>query len=163
MDSPWQCSDIMYNVDQQLFESCTAKFSDNTQCCIPVFDIKHELPLCPEHAAKAVSNFNFYTLLPLSLLILPPIYCQYFVLPYSDIVYGIQINQKKIQKKKHINIEQWYKVWFGSQFTTFWNRKLHHSKICVHSILMALFFRIITIKIQSLVQRSLGRKQSHQH
>ena len=47
--------DIMYNVDQQLFDYCTAKFSDNTQCCVPVFDIRHELPLCPEHAAKAVS------------------------------------------------------------------------------------------------------------
>ena len=47
--------DIMYNVDQQMFDYCTAKFSDNTQCCIPVFDIRHELPLCPEHAAKAVS------------------------------------------------------------------------------------------------------------
>ena len=45
----------MYNVDQQLFDYCTAKFSDNTQCCVPVFDIRHELPLCPEHAAKAVS------------------------------------------------------------------------------------------------------------
>ena len=49
--------DIMYNVDQQLFDYCTAKFSNNTQCCVPVFDIRHELPLCPEHAAKAVSIF----------------------------------------------------------------------------------------------------------
>ncbi|XP_036359431.1 INO80 complex subunit D isoform X2 [Octopus sinensis] len=44
---------IMYNVDQQLFDYCTAKFADNTQCCVPVFDIKHDLPLCQEHAAKA--------------------------------------------------------------------------------------------------------------
>ena len=45
----------MYNIDQQLFDYCTAKFADNTQCCMPVFDIRHELPLCPVHAAKAVS------------------------------------------------------------------------------------------------------------
>lgn len=43
---------IMYNVDQLLFEHCTAKFADNTQCCVPVFDMCHELPLCPEHAKK---------------------------------------------------------------------------------------------------------------
>lgn len=43
---------IMMNCDQQLFEHCTAKFSDNTQCSIPVFDVAHELPLCPEHARK---------------------------------------------------------------------------------------------------------------
>nr|CAD7589863.1 unnamed protein product [Timema genevievae] len=43
---------VMYNVDQLLFEHCTAKFSDNTQCCVPVFDICHELPLCLEHARK---------------------------------------------------------------------------------------------------------------
>lgn len=49
---------IMYNVDQLLFEHCTAKFSDNTQCCVPVFDICHELPLCLEHARKRVSQ-NF--------------------------------------------------------------------------------------------------------
>lgn len=48
---------IMYNVDQLLFEHCTAKFSDNTQCCVPVFDICHELPLCPEHAKKR-DNYN---------------------------------------------------------------------------------------------------------
>jgi INO80 complex subunit D len=47
---------IMYNVDQLLFEHCTAKFSDNTQCCVPVFDICHELPLCMEHARKRVSH-----------------------------------------------------------------------------------------------------------
>ena len=45
----------MYNVDQQLFEYCTAKFADNTQCCVPVIDLKHELPLCMEHGIKAVS------------------------------------------------------------------------------------------------------------
>ncbi|ESO86800.1 hypothetical protein LOTGIDRAFT_166800 [Lottia gigantea] len=38
---------------QQLFDYCTAKFADNTQCCVPIFDIKHELPLCHEHGAKA--------------------------------------------------------------------------------------------------------------
>ncbi|XP_012526858.1 INO80 complex subunit D [Monomorium pharaonis] len=43
---------IMLNGDQLLFEYCTAKFSDNTQCCVPVFDVAHELPLCPEHARK---------------------------------------------------------------------------------------------------------------
>ncbi|XP_041371810.1 INO80 complex subunit D-like [Gigantopelta aegis] len=44
---------VMYNVEQQLFDYCTAKFADNTQCCVPVFDIRHELPLCAEHGAKA--------------------------------------------------------------------------------------------------------------
>ncbi|KAK3105835.1 hypothetical protein FSP39_006863 [Pinctada imbricata] len=44
---------VMYNVDQQIFDYCTAKFADNTQCCMPVFDIRHELPLCMEHAVKA--------------------------------------------------------------------------------------------------------------
>ncbi|KAF7378929.1 hypothetical protein HZH66_015163 [Vespula vulgaris] len=48
---------IMLNGDQLLFEHCTAKFSDNTQCCIPVFDVAHELPLCPEHARKR-DNYN---------------------------------------------------------------------------------------------------------
>lgn len=52
------CTDIMYNVDQQLFDYCTAKFADNTQCCTPVFDIRHELPLCMEHAMKAVSDLK---------------------------------------------------------------------------------------------------------
>ena len=54
-------ADIMYNVDQQMFGYCTAKFSDNTQCCVPVFDVKHELPLCPEHAAKAVSDVSVHS------------------------------------------------------------------------------------------------------
>ena len=54
----------MYNVDQQLFDFCTAKFSDNTQCCVPVFDIQHELPLCAEHAAKFVSTTNADVSLP---------------------------------------------------------------------------------------------------
>jgi hypothetical protein len=53
---------IMYNVDQLLFEHCTAKFSDNTQCCVPVFDICHELPLCLEHARKRVSQNFVYKL-----------------------------------------------------------------------------------------------------
>lgn len=48
---------ITYNVDQLLFEHCTAKFADNTQCCVPVFDICHELPLCAEHARKR-DNYN---------------------------------------------------------------------------------------------------------
>ncbi|KAH0548454.1 INO80 complex subunit D-like [Cotesia glomerata] len=48
---------IMLNGDQLLFEHCTAKFSDNTQCCVPVFDVAHELPLCPEHARKR-DNYN---------------------------------------------------------------------------------------------------------
>ncbi|CAL1276039.1 unnamed protein product [Larinioides sclopetarius] len=49
----WHCKKhITYNVDQLLFEHCTAKFADNTQCCVPVFDVCHELPLCFEHAKK---------------------------------------------------------------------------------------------------------------
>lgn len=51
---------IMYNVDQLMFEHCTAKFADNTQCCTPVFDISHELPLCIEHARKR-DNYNKMT------------------------------------------------------------------------------------------------------
>ncbi|XP_055377964.1 uncharacterized protein LOC129609851 [Condylostylus longicornis] len=43
---------ITRNNDQHLFLPCTAKFSDNTQCRIPVFDITHNLPLCKEHAWK---------------------------------------------------------------------------------------------------------------
>ncbi|KAG8229098.1 hypothetical protein J437_LFUL009567, partial [Ladona fulva] len=43
---------VMYNVDQLLFEHCTAKFADNTQCCAPVFDVSRDTPLCPEHARK---------------------------------------------------------------------------------------------------------------
>lgn len=45
---------IMNNQDQVLFDHCTAKFADNTQCSVPVFDITHELPLCIEHARKRV-------------------------------------------------------------------------------------------------------------
>lgn len=45
---------IMHNTEQVLFDYCTAKFADNTQCSVPVFDITHELPLCPEHARKRV-------------------------------------------------------------------------------------------------------------
>lgn len=45
-------SHITHNADQVLFTSCTAKFADNTQCSVPVFDIMHELPLCVEHARK---------------------------------------------------------------------------------------------------------------
>lgn len=47
---------IMHNSEQVLFDYCTAKFADNTQCSVPVFDITHELPLCPEHARKRVSK-----------------------------------------------------------------------------------------------------------
>lgn len=45
-------SHITHNADQVLFTCCTAKFADNTQCSVPVFDIMHELPLCVEHARK---------------------------------------------------------------------------------------------------------------
>ncbi|XP_055849151.1 uncharacterized protein LOC129914110 [Episyrphus balteatus] len=48
---------ITGNVDQHLFLPCTAKFADNTQCRIPVFDISHELPLCREHGWKR-DNYN---------------------------------------------------------------------------------------------------------
>lgn len=48
---------ITANVDQHLFLPCTAKFADNTQCRIPVFDISHELPLCREHGWKR-DNYN---------------------------------------------------------------------------------------------------------
>lgn len=48
---------IMNNSDQVLFNYCTAKFADNTQCSVPVFDIAHELPLCTEHARKR-DNYN---------------------------------------------------------------------------------------------------------
>lgn len=48
---------IMNNSDQVLFDYCTAKFADNTQCSVPVFDIAHELPLCKEHARKR-DNYN---------------------------------------------------------------------------------------------------------
>ncbi|XP_063988250.1 INO80 complex subunit D [Diachasmimorpha longicaudata] len=58
LPSTRHCSQhIMLNSDQLLFEHCTAKFSDNTQCCVPVFDVTHELPLCPEHARKR-DNYN---------------------------------------------------------------------------------------------------------
>lgn len=50
---------IMYNPEQVLFSYCTAKFADNTQCSVPVFDITHELPLCPEHARKR-DNYKLY-------------------------------------------------------------------------------------------------------
>ncbi|XP_065371580.1 uncharacterized protein l(3)L1231 [Calliphora vicina] len=43
---------IVYNSAQQVFLPCTAKFADNTQCRVPVFDITHDLPLCMEHARK---------------------------------------------------------------------------------------------------------------
>ncbi|KAJ8978968.1 hypothetical protein NQ317_001440 [Molorchus minor] len=50
---------IMANTEQMLFEYCTAKFADNTQCSTPVFDIMHELPLCAEHARKR-DNYKLY-------------------------------------------------------------------------------------------------------
>ncbi|XP_037821681.1 uncharacterized protein LOC119610507 [Lucilia sericata] len=43
---------IVYNSAQHVFLPCTAKFADNTQCRVPVFDITHDLPLCMEHARK---------------------------------------------------------------------------------------------------------------
>lgn len=49
---------ITLNKDQKLFHPCTAKFSDNSQCRVPVFDISHELPLCREHAWKRVSDLH---------------------------------------------------------------------------------------------------------
>ncbi|KAJ8962596.1 hypothetical protein NQ318_000989 [Aromia moschata] len=52
-------SHIMLNTEQVLFEYCTAKFADNTQCSTPVFDIVHELPLCAEHARKR-DNYKLY-------------------------------------------------------------------------------------------------------
>ncbi|CAG9826428.1 unnamed protein product [Diabrotica balteata] len=50
---------IMFNPEQILFEYCTAKFSDNTQCSTPVLDISHELPLCAEHARKR-DNYKLF-------------------------------------------------------------------------------------------------------
>lgn len=50
---------IMFDSRQALFEYCTAKFADNTQCSVPVFDISHELPLCAEHARKR-DNYRLY-------------------------------------------------------------------------------------------------------
>ncbi|KAH1007415.1 INO80 complex subunit D [Dendroctonus ponderosae] len=50
---------IMYDSRQVLFDYCTAKFADNTQCSLPVFDISHELPLCAEHARKR-DNYRLY-------------------------------------------------------------------------------------------------------
>ena len=47
-------ADVMYNVDQLLFQFCTAKNSDNTQCCMPVIDLTHDFPLCFPHALQAV-------------------------------------------------------------------------------------------------------------
>lgn len=52
------CIDIMYNVDQQLFDYCIVKFVDNIQCCILVFDIRYELFFCMEYAMKAVSDLK---------------------------------------------------------------------------------------------------------
>ncbi|GBP96104.1 INO80 complex subunit D [Eumeta japonica] len=43
---------IVCNAAQHVFLPCTAKFADNTQCRVPVFDITHDLPLCTEHARK---------------------------------------------------------------------------------------------------------------
>lgn len=48
---------IMSSSDQVLFDYCTAKFADNTQCSVPVIDVAHELPLCAEHARKR-DNYN---------------------------------------------------------------------------------------------------------
>uniref|UniRef100_A0A182FR21 Uncharacterized protein n=2 Tax=Anopheles albimanus TaxID=7167 RepID=A0A182FR21_ANOAL len=43
---------ITENTSQRLFQRCTAKFSDNSQCRAPVFDVTQELILCKEHAWK---------------------------------------------------------------------------------------------------------------
>lgn len=44
---------IMYNIDQQLFHHCSWKSDDRLQQCrVPVFDIAHPAPLCPQHARK---------------------------------------------------------------------------------------------------------------
>ncbi|XP_077300175.1 uncharacterized protein LOC143920978 [Arctopsyche grandis] len=43
---------ISLNPEQRLFAECTAKFSDNTQCRVPVVDVRNELPLCSEHTLK---------------------------------------------------------------------------------------------------------------
>ncbi|XP_058983132.1 uncharacterized protein LOC109611692 isoform X2 [Musca domestica] len=43
---------IVLSAGKELFFPCTAKFADNTQCRVPVFDITHDLPLCLEHARK---------------------------------------------------------------------------------------------------------------
>lgn len=50
------CSDITCDAEQKLFDHCTAKFANNTQCSVPVFDVIHERPLCSEHGRKAVSD-----------------------------------------------------------------------------------------------------------
>ncbi|XP_075148348.1 zf-C3Hc3H domain-containing lethal (3) L1231 isoform X2 [Haematobia irritans] len=43
---------IILSAGKEIFLPCTAKFADNTQCRVPVFDITHDLPLCLEHARK---------------------------------------------------------------------------------------------------------------
>ncbi|XP_058812932.1 mucin-2-like [Topomyia yanbarensis] len=43
---------ITDNHEQRLFQQCTAKFSDNSQCRVPVFNLSHGLILCREHAWK---------------------------------------------------------------------------------------------------------------
>lgn len=50
---------ISLNPEQRLFAECTAKFSDNTQCRVPVVDVRNELPLCSEHTLKKVLVFVF--------------------------------------------------------------------------------------------------------
>ncbi|XP_030763401.1 INO80 complex subunit D [Sitophilus oryzae] len=50
---------IMLDTKQVLFEYCTAKFADSSQCSVPVFDVSHELPLCAEHARKR-DNYGLY-------------------------------------------------------------------------------------------------------
>ncbi|RWS10264.1 INO80 complex subunit D-like protein [Dinothrombium tinctorium] len=52
---------ILYNVDQLLFERCTAKCSDTfTQCSNPTFDIEREEPLCSFHT-KSNETECFYS------------------------------------------------------------------------------------------------------
>lgn len=51
---------ISLNPEQRLFTECTAKFSDNTQCRVPVIDVRNELPLCLEHTWKKVHVLNIF-------------------------------------------------------------------------------------------------------
>ncbi|CAK9304481.1 unnamed protein product [Gordionus sp. m RMFG-2023] len=47
------CSNhIAVHPNQQLFERCSAKFSNNIQCSNPTFDLLNDVPLCWQHARK---------------------------------------------------------------------------------------------------------------
>lgn len=63
---------IVLSAGKELFFPCTAKFADNTQCRVPVFDITHDLPLCLEHARKRDAyNRLFYEQKPRKLTATP--------------------------------------------------------------------------------------------